>query len=311
MTPRPIGWPPSEWWYVLPILRSFLHIIINRDTDTRERDGDDGSWSSFALRVGSSEQVVRVLPSTAGQETWVVSPQGCPPGRNGTSPSSPCSQSRGGLFDSTQSSSWQTIGNYKLELELNLDYNDTAVYGFDTVALGLTNSIGGPTINSQVISALESDDYYLGVFGLSNQGTNISNFTDPQPTFLTAMRDKSLIPSLSWAYTAGAPYREFVSLLSALLTHRLITKIAATRTISRALVARQSGCEPKLGVLVVFSLYCLSLSEHTGIASRNTRNEPRVCGFFFFSRLCTLKGGLLLHLTFSLIKRESRPLRQG
>ncbi|KAM0796924.1 aspartic peptidase domain-containing protein, partial [Usnea florida] len=169
-------------------------------------DGDDGSWSSFALRVGSSEQVVRVLPSTAGQETWVVSPQGCPPGRNGTSPSSPCSQSRGGLFDSTQSSSWQTMGNYTLDLELNLGYNDTAVYGFDTVALGFANSIGGPTINSQVISALETDDYYLGVFGLGNQGTNISNFTDPQPTFLTAMRNKSLIPSLSWAYTAGAPY---------------------------------------------------------------------------------------------------------
>lgn len=213
MAPAPIGWPPSQWWYVLPIFRSFLHIhchFINKDADTRERDGDDGSWSSFALRVGSSEQIVRVLPSTAGQETWVVSPQGCPPGRNGTSTSSPCSQSRGGLFDSTQSSSWQTLGNYLLGLELNLGYNDTALYGLDTVALGFDNSIGGPTIDSQVISALATDDYYLGVFGLGHQGTNISNFTEPRPSFLTAMRNESLIPSLSWAYTAGAPYREFV-----------------------------------------------------------------------------------------------------
>ena len=297
MTPRPIGWPPSEWWYALPIFRSFLHIhcaIINQDTDTRERDGVDGSWSSFALRVGSSEQVVRVLPSTAGQETWVVSPQGCPPGRNGTSPSSPCSQSRGGLFDPTQSSSWQTIGNCSLDLELNLGYNKSALYGFDTVALGFANSIGGPTINSQVISALETDDYYLGVFGLGNQGTNITNFTDPQPSFLTAMRNKSLIPSLSWAYTAGAPYREFVSLLSALPKPQLITKIAATRTICRALVARQSGCEPKLGVFIVFSLCRLSLSEHTGIASRNTRNELRVCGFFSL-KACALSKAVFCY----------------
>lgn len=150
MASAPIGWPPSQWWYVLPIFRSFLHIycqFINKDADTRERDGDDGSWSSFALRVGSSEQIVRVLPSTAGQETWVVSPQGCPPGRNGTSTSSSCSQSRGGLFDSTQSSSWQTLGNYSLGLELNLGYDDTALYGLDTVALGFDNSIGGPAID--------------------------------------------------------------------------------------------------------------------------------------------------------------------
>ena len=285
---------------VCPILRSFLHVhcqIINKDTDTRERDGDDGSWSSFALRVGSSEQSVRVLPSTAGQETWVVSPQGCSPGMNGTSASSPCSQSRGGLFDSTQSSSWQTIGDYLLDLELNLGYNDSAVYGLDTVALGFANSIGGPTLDSQVISALATDDYYLGVFGLGNQGTNISNFTDPHSSFLTAMRNKSLIPSLSWAYTAGAPYREFVSLLSELLTPPLMTKIAATTIISRALVANQSGCVPKLGVFSVFSLYRISLSEYTGFASRNIRYEPRVwC--FFFRRMCTFKCGLLLHLTF-------------
>ena len=213
MAPAPIGWPPSQYWYVPPIFRSFLHIhrqFINKDADTRERDGDDGSWSSFALRVGSPEQIVRVLPSTAGQETWVVSPQGCPPGRNGTSTSLPCSQSRGGLFDSTQSSSWQTLGYYSLGLETNLGYNETAPYGFDTVVLGFDNSTGGPKIDSQVISALETDTYYLGVFGLGHQGTNISNFTDPRPSFLTAMRNERLIPSLSWAYTAGAPYREFV-----------------------------------------------------------------------------------------------------
>lgn len=213
MAPAPISWPPSQWWSVIPtILFSFLlhiqYLFNNNNADSPQRDGDDGSWSSFAVRVGSSGQPVRVLPSTAGQETWVVSPKGCPAGKNGTPASLPCNQSRGGLFDTTQSSSWQALGDYSLGLELNLGYNETASYGLDTIALGFDKSIGGPTIDSQVISALATDDYYLGVFGLGHQGTNISNFTEPHPSFLTAMHNESLIPSLSWAYTAGAPYRE-------------------------------------------------------------------------------------------------------
>lgn len=139
-----------------------------------------------------------------------MSPQGCPPGRHGTSPSLSCNQSRGGLFNTTQSSSWQALGNYTSGLELNLGYSDAASYGLDTVALGFDNSIGGPTIGSQVISVLATDDCYLGVFGLGRQGTNVSNFTEPRPSFLAAMHNEGLIPSLSWAYTAGARYRESI-----------------------------------------------------------------------------------------------------
>ena len=157
-----------------------------------------------------------------------MSPQGCPPGRSGTSPSSSCNQSRGGLFGPTQSSSWQALGSYSLGLELNLGYNETAPYGFDTVALGFDNSIGGPTVDSQVISALATDDYYLGVFGLGHQGTNISNFTEPRPSFLNVMHNKSMIPSLSWAYTAGAQYRESFSSHRELSMKFSMTKIAAT-----------------------------------------------------------------------------------
>lgn len=191
-----------------------LFNINNKYANNYTRDGDDGNWSSFALRVGSSGQIVRVLPSTAGQQTWVVSPQGCPPGRHGTSAASSCNDSRGGLFDATRSSSWQALGNYSLGLEVDLVEEETAPYGLDTIALGFDNSIGGPTLNSQVISALATDDYYMGVFGLGHQATNISNFTDPLPSFLTTMRNESLIPSLSWAYTAGALYRESFSNLA-------------------------------------------------------------------------------------------------
>ena len=158
--------------------------------------------------MGSPEQVVRVLPSTAGQQTWVVSPGGCP--NNGTSPSSFCSQARGGLFDPAQSETWKPFGNYSVDLEVYLGYDYSAPLGLDTLALGVSDPIGGPTVQSQVVSALAPYSFYLGVFGLGHQGTNISNFTDPHPTFLTSLKNENLIPSLSWAYTAGAPYRKFI-----------------------------------------------------------------------------------------------------
>ena len=163
------------------------------------------------MRVGSSEQVVRVLPSTAGYETWVVSPQGCQFDGPGASISSSCNQSRGCLFDQTQSKSWQALGNYTLGLEQNLGYDETGSYGLDTIALGFDNSTGGPKLDSKVISAFANEYFYIGLFGLGHQGTNVSNFTEPRPSFLTAMHNESLIPSLSWAYTAGASYRESVS----------------------------------------------------------------------------------------------------
>ena len=139
-----------------------------------------------------------------------MSTEGCPVGSPGTAASPSCDDSRGGLFDTTQSSSWQGLGNYSLGLELNLGYDETAPFGLDTVGLGFDNSTGGPTIDSQVISALTTDDYYVGVFGLSPNATTFDNYTHPRSSFLTAMHNRSLIPSLSWAYTAGAPYREFV-----------------------------------------------------------------------------------------------------
>ena len=205
------------------------------------RDGDDGTWSSFALRVGSPEQIVRVLPSTAGQQTWVVSPQGCPPGRHGTSTSSSCNESRGGLFDATRSSSWKALGNYFLPLEVGVEDKPAASYGLDTMALGFDKSVGGLTLSSQVIASFTTDDYYMGVFGLGHQGTNITNFNNPLPSFLTTMRNESLIPSLSWAYTAGARYRESVS--------NSLRKLATTESINCINSTSQSGYTSEVRVL--------------------------------------------------------------
>ena len=190
---------------------------ISTDTDIPVRNGADGSWSSFALRVGDPEQLVRVLPSTMGQSTWVVTPLGCLPGEPGSNTSLACAQSRGGLFLPFQSSSWNFLGNYSLEIDFNLGFEDgVGTYGLDTVALDFSGSNGppsGPTLSSQMVTAIATNDYYIGLFGLSDHGTNLTNSTDPHPSFLSTLMTESLIPSRSWAYTAGASYRKSIILL--------------------------------------------------------------------------------------------------
>ncbi|KAL9119793.1 MAG: hypothetical protein Q9187_003656, partial [Circinaria calcarea] len=163
-------------------------------------DGDDGLWSSFALRVGTPEQVVRVLISTAGQATWVVIPLGC----QGSTVSN-CDQSRGGLFHYTESESWNSTGYYSLGLELNLGYNVSGLYGHDKLALGFS---GAAPLESQMIAGIADEYYYyVGMFGLGQQPTNLSDYKNPQPSFLATLKTRNMIPSLSWSYTAGAHYQ--------------------------------------------------------------------------------------------------------
>ena len=119
-----------------------------------------------------------------------------------------CNDARGGLVNLNQSSTRQELGIYDLNLELNLGHNDSGGYGLDTVALGLSDATGGPTLDSQVVVGIQTNRYRVGVFGLNQQPTNVSNFTHPYPSFLTALKTQDLIPSLSWAYTAGAKYRK-------------------------------------------------------------------------------------------------------
>ena len=75
------------------------------------------------------------------------------------------------------------------------------------MALGLSDDAGHPKVDSQVVVGIETQHYYTGLFGLTNQPTGLSNFTVSNPSFLTTLKNQGLIPSLSWAYTAGARYR--------------------------------------------------------------------------------------------------------
>lgn len=199
---QPISWPPSQYWSVRGIYPWYVSELMLK---LSERENGDW-WSSFALRVGNPAQVVRVLISTAGQATWVVSDQGCLP-----NDFKACEKDRGGLFNSSLSQTWNKLGFYSLGLETNLGPSDDAIIGLETVGLDFSNAAGAPLLSDQILATLSGNQYPLGVFGLGRQPTHLNNFTNSHPSFLTTLHGQHYIPSLSWSYTAGARYRKSLS----------------------------------------------------------------------------------------------------
>jgi hypothetical protein len=83
----------------------------------RDNDGA-GIWSTFIVDVGTPPQPGRVIISTAGDETWLVTAAGCPP-----SYPEGCAEIRGEQFNPDNSTSWTNISLYTLALEENLGYS--------------------------------------------------------------------------------------------------------------------------------------------------------------------------------------------
>lgn len=129
----------------------------------------------------------------------VVMPDGCVDGDTS------CPSARGGLFNNDSSKSWSTKDP---AVYLFDDSSFTAVYGNDTLTLGVAGNTG-PSLKNQVIFGIADDKkYYLGLLGLSQVSTTLSRSEKGQPSFITSLKDQNIIPSLSFAYTAGANYRE-------------------------------------------------------------------------------------------------------
>ena len=179
-------------------------MVVHHSTKSGPRDGNDGPWSSFSVQVGTPAQNLRLLPSNSGNAIWPVLPQGCTTGdpRN-------CGDLRGALFLPNSSSTWINIGFYGLILteEVGLGYGGNANFGYDNVTLGWLGS-GLPTLSGQVIEGFAIKDSYIGSFGLSPHAVNISTLDDPKPSLLGALAQQNDTPSTSWAYTAGAYYRQ-------------------------------------------------------------------------------------------------------
>ncbi|PMD45912.1 acid protease [Hyaloscypha variabilis F] len=169
-------------------------------------EGDDGQWSTFAIRIGMPPTVLRVLPVTSWQETWAI--WNAPVDHCNVSAGVPadCGSLRGGLFDNSSSTTWRNEQEQFLGLDADLGYMGEGQYGFDTVGLGFTNT-SGPTLTHQIVSAIVSDSFWFGILGLGFQPTNFTGYGDPQPSFADTLYSNGSISSMSWSYTAGAVYR--------------------------------------------------------------------------------------------------------
>jgi len=163
--------------------------------------GNDGPWSTFTFRIGNPAQNVRLLPSTASQQTLVVIPQGCP---SGFMPD--CATSRGWLYDKNKSTSWGEKGLFGLRLEQNLLAAGAGDFGFDSVGVNAQGQ-GGPTLDHQLLGGFAGNAFFLGIFGLNPRATNYSDFNNPVPSLMTNLKNNGSIPSLSFGYTAGARYQ--------------------------------------------------------------------------------------------------------
>ncbi|RDW77801.1 hypothetical protein BP6252_05854 [Coleophoma cylindrospora] len=175
-------------------------------------DGVDGKWSTMNIRVGTPSQNMRVLVSTASQDTMVVLPLGCSSAAftDGDVPSN-CASGRGETFAYNGSSTWESMGYYSINeatagFESNLGYSLTALYGTDNISLGY---VDGPTLTNQTVVAFAKiKPFYMGTFGLGTQPVNytdLGNFSTP--SYFMTLKSQNLIPSLSWSFTAGAKYQ--------------------------------------------------------------------------------------------------------
>ncbi|GME48814.1 acid protease [Neofusicoccum parvum] len=136
-------------------------------TPTQQWDGNDGKWSSFCISVGEPG---------LGQDFRVLV---------------------------------STRGSALLDLENNLEFHESmGMYGLDTIRLGFNQEENALVVNNtQVVGFTDQGYSYMGLLGMSNAESSISNTDKPMKSLIQTLKDNSQIPSLSYGYTAGAYYR--------------------------------------------------------------------------------------------------------
>ena len=91
--------------------------------------------------------------------------------------------------------------------ESALGYSGNSSFGFDDAKFGFPSD-PLPSVTHQIIEGFATKDFYLGVIGLSPRAINLSSFDNSSASLVASLKDQGSIPTLSWAYTAGASYRE-------------------------------------------------------------------------------------------------------
>ncbi|KAF2083722.1 acid protease [Saccharata proteae CBS 121410] len=175
-------------------------------TPSGQFEGNDGAWSTFNVQVGTPPQNFRVMISTATSEIWVPTLQQCNATQaecgtlHGVGAFQGHAESNG--FQSNGSSTWQFKETLNLDLEDDLGFYGTAAYGYDTVSLGETAS---PSLDAQLVADMDSQDYYFGILGINATASEATSSAG-KSGFFQNLKDQGVIPSLSYGYTAGAPY---------------------------------------------------------------------------------------------------------
>ncbi|KAK3677045.1 hypothetical protein LTR78_003250 [Recurvomyces mirabilis] len=173
-------------------------------------DGVDGLWSTFAIEVGTPPQSLRVVPATIGHEIWAPVVEGC----EGLTQLANCGNLRGVDGNGSQgyqtnaSTSWNAIPGdpYVLSDGQNLfGIFDTGLYAYDTVAIARKGADNGSVLQKQVIAGIATLDFWLGTMGLGPSPSQFSGDSSAQSLMFT-LKNQSLIPSLSYGYTAGQHY---------------------------------------------------------------------------------------------------------
>lgn len=190
---QPLVVNPSETWYAYSRIKRVASLLMTL------RDGLDGTWSSFNLSVGVPAQEVRLLPSWQSFQTLVVNPEGCSVYSNYDD----CVNSRGQVFNLSQSSNWSSIGIFEFGIEQNLGLVGNAYYGYDSITLDDSNHT---TVEGSTVGAFAVSDFWLGRLGLNPKPTNWSDVSHGV-SLMTKLKAQGAIPSISFGYTAGAPYR--------------------------------------------------------------------------------------------------------
>ena len=167
----------------------------------------------LSSRLGSCG--VFVLPTPYRGLTIALSAKGTDGPLAGTSQSLPrtdtltlcldtlCESTRGGIFDFTKSSTWQPEGFFELGVDVQLGNSAYAEYGLDDLTFGTT----GVTIPSAIIGSINATEDFVGYFGLGIVPGNFTNVT-PLAAISGLVEKEAAIPSHSYAFTAGANYRE-------------------------------------------------------------------------------------------------------
>lgn len=170
-------------------------------------DGNDGPWSSFPVQIGVQPQTVRLMPGTSATSVLTVSPEGCPD----TYPED-CPQQRGGIFEISESNTWVPNSIYNVGIAKNLGLDTEGTAGYDSVTIGWPGAVQA-SAEHNVVFNLDSAKFFVGIFGLNPRPTNfttsagVTEFNNPQTSFVQSLVNNRTIPSVSWAYTAGNQYR--------------------------------------------------------------------------------------------------------